>query len=93
MNPVHLPRAIQIGDVFIQGGFPGHAVTVVDLAKKVGSNKKIFLLAQSYMPAQDIHVLKSDGKLNPWYELPGNNVLETPEWTFKLSDLKRFSEE
>ena len=49
---------IEIGDVFIQGGFPGHAIIVVDLAEnEVG--EKCFLVAQSYMPAQEIHVLKN----------------------------------
>ena len=62
--------AIQPGDVFIRGGFPGHAVTVMDVAENV-SGKKIYLLAQSYMPAQDIHLLinKYD-EMSPWYPLP-----------------------
>ncbi len=47
---------IQIGDVFIQGGSPGHAVIVVDMAIDSNQNK-VFLLAQSYMPAQDIQIL------------------------------------
>ncbi len=55
------PRALadmQIGDVFIQGGSPGHAVIVVDMAVN-DSGKKVFLLAQSYMPAQQIQVLRN----------------------------------
>ena len=46
---------MQTGDVLIRGGFPGHAVMVIDMAENT-SGKKIYLLAQSYMPAQDIHV-------------------------------------
>jgi hypothetical protein len=34
--------SIQPGDVFIQGGFPGHAMLVVDVACKQESGEKIF---------------------------------------------------
>lgn len=89
------PRAfadMQIGDVFIQGGSPGHAVIVVDMAVN-DSGKKIFLLAQSYMPAQEIQILKNylDAAISPWYELDSAaDVIETPEWRFGVADLKRF---
>lgn len=84
---------MEIGDVFIQGGFPGHAVIVVDMAVNA-SGKKCFLLAQSYMPAQEIHVLKNfnDPDLNSWYSTDFGEMLETPEWTFSKSDLKRFED-
>jgi len=56
------------------------------------TNKKLFLLAQSYMPAQELQVLKNpnNGKLSPWYELNSKITLETPEWSFTTSELKRF---
>jgi hypothetical protein len=80
------------GDVFIQGGFPGHAVIVVDIAEHIDSGKKIFLLAQSYMPAQEIHILKnpSSEDINPWYRADFGEKLVTPEWTFKRDDIRRF---
>lgn len=83
---------IQIGDVFIHGGSPGHAVIVVDIALDSKTQKKLFLLAQSYMPAQEIHVLKTMEhlELSPWYDLNTTNTLYTPEWTFVKTDLKRF---
>lgn len=83
--------SIQIGDVFIQGGSPGHAVIVVDLCENAQTGEKRFMLAQSYMPAQEIQIL-----LNPkdyksvWFEIPSNGILRTPEWTFESSDLKAF---
>ncbi len=91
MVPVKL-REMSVGDVFIQGGFPGHAVIVVDMAVHQTTGKKLFLIAQSYMPAQDIHVLKNPGdeKLSPWYPLDFEGDLETPEWTFESTDLRRF---
>ncbi len=84
---------MQIGDVFIQGGSPGHAVIVVDMASNDNGNK-VFMLAQSYMPAQDIHILKNPNnkKISPWYSLNFEGDLETPEWTFKKTDLKRFKD-
>lgn len=85
-------RDMRIGDVFIQGGFPGHAVIVVDMAAHKGTSKKLFLLAQSYMPAQDVHVLRNPAApaLSPWYSLDFGSELQTPEWKFAAQDLKRF---
>ena len=59
---------MKIGDVFIKGGSPGHAVTIVDIAINPKTNKKVFLLAQSYMPAQEIKILKNpnNSELSPW---------------------------
>jgi hypothetical protein len=85
---------LEIGDIFIQGGSPGHAVIILDSAKSKVTNEKIFLLAQSYMPAQDIQILKNseDNELSPWYTNKNLDTLITPEWTFKKTDLKRFAE-
>jgi len=84
--------ALQPGDVLIKGGYPGHCVIVMDMAVNSYGNK-IYLLAQSYMPAQDIHLLKNpmnDG-LSPWYELKtDNSFIYTPEWTFEPSQLRRW---
>lgn len=85
---------MKIGDVFIKGGFPGHAVIVVDMAVNPNTKEKIFLLAQSYMPAQEIQILKNrnNSKISPWYSINFGKVLNTPEWVFKKTDLKRFEE-
>ena len=92
LKPVNIEN-LKIGDVFIQGGSPGHAIIVVDLALNLQTNKKIFLLAQSYMPAQEIQILKNpDNKTSPWYSVDFGEILETPEWTFYKTDLKRFQE-
>jgi hypothetical protein len=84
---------IKVGDIFIQGGFPGHAVIVVDLAIHRKTESKIFMLAQSYMPAQEIHVLinPESKDISPWYELGFSRKLYTPEWTFDWEALKRFN--
>jgi Domain of unknown function (4846) len=83
--------AIQPGDVLIRGGFPGHAATVMDVAENA-AGKKIFMLAQSYMPAQDVHVLvnPADENLSPWYEVDDKNTIMTPEYLFYKKELKRW---
>jgi len=84
---------MQIGDVFIQKRTPyGHAIIVLDMAENFKTNQKIFIIAQSYMPAQDIHILLNFNNTNisPWYELDFKDDIETPEWIFTKSDLKRF---
>lgn len=83
---------MQIGDVFIRGGSPGHAVIVVDMVENPENGQKKFMLAQSYMPAQEIQILNNptEDPNNPWYDLDFGNTLETPEWPFLPSELKRF---
>jgi hypothetical protein len=91
LRPLSKITDLDIGDVFIKGGSPGHAVIVMDVAVNA-EGKKVFLLAQSYMPAQDIHILKNptNAQLSPWYFTDFGDVLETPEWDFKKEQLKRF---
>lgn len=92
MNTVANPKDVMPGDVFIQTGNPyGHAVIVMNVAVNE-AGEKIFLLAQSYMPAQDIHILvnPNNNNLSPWYTAKDSGILRTPEWTFNYSDLKRF---
>ncbi len=83
---------MKIGDVFIKGATPGHAVIVLDMAHNETTGENIFLVAQSYMPAQDIHILKNPGNdvLSPWYSTKFDDILETPQWDFDKSQLKRF---
>ncbi len=91
LKPVIDYRNIQHGDVFIKGGFPGHAMIVVDIAVN-NKGQKIFMLAQSYMPAQDIHIVKNpmNEGLSPWYELPIGDKIITPEWVFGNSSLRKW---
>jgi hypothetical protein len=83
---------IRAGDVFIKGGFPGHAVLVTDVVVNRATGEKRFLLTQSYMPAQEIHILKNpaaeDGSV--WYRTDFGDTLDTPEWRFSRQQLKRW---
>jgi hypothetical protein len=90
LNVVNSPAAINIGDVFIRGGSPGHAVIVIDIGVN-NAGQKTFLLAQSYMPAQDIHILQNPARnQSPWYQYNGGQILNTPEWIFDWNQLMRF---
>lgn len=85
---------MRIGDVFILGGSPGHAVIVVDMAENRTTHEKLFMLAQSYMPAQELHILvnPNDDARSPWFASDYGAELHTPEWTFSSRQLKRFRE-
>jgi hypothetical protein len=86
-------KNMNIGDVFIVGGSPGHAVIVVDMAVN-SDGEKIFLLAQSYMPAQQTQILINpmDEDISPWYSLKRKEKLVTPQWTFDLDMLKTWND-
>jgi len=82
---------MEIGDVFIVAGSPGHAVIVVDMAEDKMTGTRYFMLAQSYMPAQETQVLRnlSHPEISPWYILEKGELI-TPQWTFPEGSLRRF---
>ncbi|MFM7681514.1 MAG: DUF4846 domain-containing protein, partial [Bacteroidota bacterium] len=86
-------QKLEIGDVFIypwQGQMPGHAIIVVD--KCINSEGKVkFMLAQSFMPAQEIQILNNPNENgSPWYDLNFGETLDTPEIDFSKNLLKCF---
>lgn len=91
LKPVINFSAIQPGDVLIRGGFPGHAIIVMDVAENT-EGKRIFMLAQSYMPAQDIHLLvnPANENLSPWYKEDKAQKILTPEYLFYKTELKKW---
>lgn len=90
----HTPVAegdVAPGDFFVLGGFPGHAVLVLDVARNDEGETRL-LLGQGFMPAQSFHVLRApDG--GTWFPYDGD-VLEVPVWPapFPRSSLRRFEE-
>lgn len=87
-------KTMKPGDIIIEGGFPGHGIMIVDMAVNRKTGEKLFLLAQSYMPAQDIQILRNpnNSKLSPWYSLKEiDYILDTPEWEFDTDDLRRWN--
>jgi Domain of unknown function (4846) len=91
LRPIEANERLEPGDVFIQGGFPGHAVIVIDVARNA-AGETVLLSAQSYMPAQDMHILvnPTDATLSPWYRDVRTAPLSTPEWTFPPASVRRF---
>ena len=75
-------KEMQVGDMFLIGGFPGHTMSIVDIIENSEGNKK-FMLAQSFMPAQEQHILLNINDV--WFD----SVNEIP-WNFTNKDLKRF---
>ncbi|MBM4344365.1 MAG: hypothetical protein FJ100_13430 [Deltaproteobacteria bacterium] len=96
MRKVEDPLHAMPGDVYIvgaSGGMPfGHAVLVVDAADDARGQRHL-LLAQSYMPAQSIHVLKNvdHPELGAWFGARADGGMRTPQWLFGPGSLYRFA--
>jgi Domain of unknown function (4846) len=84
--------AVEPGDVLIRPGSPGHAMLVVDVAAD-GTGHRIYLIAQSYMPAQDIHIVKNPNDVvSAWYRADSSlGMVETPEYVFKTNELRKWA--
>jgi hypothetical protein len=83
----------QTGDILLDPGSPGHAVIISDTAVNPTTKEKIYIFIQSYMPAQDMHIIKNpaDRDFSPWYrskDLTGRII--TPEWIFNSDQFRRF---
>ena len=77
-------KELQVGDVIINGGHPGHTVIIVDKAVNK-SGEAVYLLAQGYTPAQEIEIF------NQWFCInPQIKYLDTPSWYFRGNYAKRF---
>ena len=84
---------IQPGDVFIHSGNPGHAMIVLDVVSNPTTKQKAFILGQSFIPAQEIEIVKNpnDNANSPWYMVNASDLnICTPQWTFTVHELKRF---
>ena len=65
---------------------------IVDVACDKYGNKAI-MVAQSYMPAQDIHIVTNglDKRISPWYIINSSTTsVNFPEFYFKIDQVKRF---
>lgn len=92
--PVPSTSDIRVGDVFIAGKDgvrAGHCVIVVNTAQNA-AGQKIFMIAQGFLPAQEMEVLVNPANRDylGWYAANFGQTLATPEWTFKATDLRRF---
>lgn len=77
---------IEPGDAFAS---TGHLIIIIDVVQN-DAGKKMFMLAQSYMPAQQIEILINPyDPSTPWFSLDtvrqayaDGNAFVTPEWEF-----------
>lgn len=91
LPPVQTIDEVEVGDMLIYPGSPGHVIMVVD--KAVHTNgRKLFIFAQGNTPAQSVHVLKNpnNGDLSPWYEIEMGEYLEIPTYYFNEVKFVRF---
>ena len=91
-GPIDAPREVRPGDLLIQGGFPGHALTVVDTAADTRGRRAV-LLAQSYMPAQSLHIVRNlrDPGWGAWFLIDDGAVVSTPDWApFPVTAFRRW---
>ncbi len=82
------------GDIFLKGASPGHCVIILDMAENEETGEARFIIAQGYMPAQEMHILKNPANTegDPWYSTDFGDELITPEWTFSSDQLYRFAD-
>ena len=80
-HPADAPRA---GDLLVVPGGPGHAVVLLDVARR--GDETLVLIGEGYMPAQDFHV-----ELGPeagWWRWEGGVSL--PHWEMPAEGLRRW---
>lgn len=83
---------LAIGDVLLIGGSPGHVVLVVDKVINHKTKEFKYLLLQSYMPAQEMQILKNNNDVvnSPWYSSLTEYEIGTPEYMFTTENLYSF---
>lgn len=91
MPKINSIEELQVGDMLIVGGSPGHVVMIADVIKNEAGEKR-FLLFQGNTPAQSVHLLKNleDTNISPWYNLELNSEINIPGYTFYDSKFVRF---
>jgi len=85
------------GDIFVKGGFPGHVITIIDVIENIETGKRKYMLAESYMPAQEQYIVVNteehgvNPQLDLWFDIEEDKMLSTNRWSFKPKQLKRYA--
>ena len=77
-------RPPQPGDVLVRSGSPGHAVLLVDVARR--GEEPFILVVESYLPAQDLHV--EEGPEGGWWRWDPEAEMDLRTWVFSAADLR-----
>ncbi|RYH75674.1 hypothetical protein EVU94_01565 [Flavobacteriaceae bacterium 144Ye] len=82
---------LQIGDMLIKGGTPGHIAIICDEIVN-DKGEKLYLLFQGNTPAQSVHLVKNlqNSEISPWYKLEKDAVIPVSNYTFYDSKFVRF---
>ncbi len=82
---------IQIGDMLVKPGSPGHIEIIVDAIIN-DKGDRMYLLAQGNTPAQSVCLLKNfeDTTISPWYTFDKNQPVDTPSYYFDEARFIRF---
>lgn len=86
------PRELKVGDcfVYVNERAYGHVATVVDMAVNA-KGEKVFMVAQSWMPAQQIHIVVDEKTNSPWYKLTDNGIYNISGYVMDKNNMKRFT--
>jgi hypothetical protein len=77
-----------IGTLVVKGGSPGHCFIIVDETIN-DKGQKVYKLAESYMPAQTIYILKNPEDETPWHLLSKDRIT-TASYDFRTFSLRKF---
>lgn len=75
MNQKERGEELEIGDVIISPGSPGHTIMIADKAKNKNGNC-VYILIQGFTPAQSVHVIRGNYDDNPaWSGIPKSGAI------------------
>ncbi|MEP2936902.1 MAG: DUF4846 domain-containing protein [Gilvibacter sp.] len=89
--PVTDPQLLEVGDMMVSPGFPGHILIIADKAVHI-DGRILLIFAQGNTPAQSVHIIKNsnDSKLSPWHEIPSGTRYMIPTYQFNDFRFIRF---
>jgi len=82
---------VEVGDMLIYPGSPGHVIMVVDKAIN-SKGENLFIFAQGNTPAQSVHIIKNptDSSISPWFKIEIGEQVNIPTYYFDEAKFMRF---